>query len=461
VRLFDLERGGSLDLLGLGGYSQFELPGTLRNDEVEAGLVDFYDAYDPLSEGISARGLMAPAYVWRRGGHEVSLTGHGGYRQLELRENYTGFLVNPVEGDRRDQSQEAWSVGLIGRHESRLAGWLGLRTGLGVRGDLLEQREDGLGRNLEVVSTRRDLEVAQLIAHALAGLCWTPSDDVRVDAGARVDWVQVGVTDHLEGDAQGDGALVVVSPRLTSRWTPVDDLRLFAAYGRGFRPPEARAFSSFDAGRAGISEEVYQGGEPAITVSDALEVGTRWDPAAAFGMSLSGFLTFIERESIFDHVSGVSLELNGTRRMGGELVLYSNPLPWLSLSADLTLVDARFVESGNRVPLAPWLVSGLRATVTHDRGVRAGLRVLTVGPRPLPHGATGATLVMADATLGYHWRWLRLELEVENLLDRQLREGEYHYASHWRPGEPASEIPVLHTTAGPPLNARLTLGVLF
>ena len=68
---------------------------------------------------------------------------------------------------------------------------------------------------------------------------------------------------------------------------------------------------------------------------------------------------------------------------------------------------------------------------------------------------------MTDATLGYHWRWLRLDLEVENVLNQQLREGEYHYASHWRPDEPASEIPVLHTTAGPPLNARLTLGVLF
>ena len=60
------------------------------------------------------------------------------------------------------------------------------------------------------------------------------------------------------------------------------------------------------------------------------------------------------------------------------------------------------------MPRAPWLVLGVRAIATHESGLRAGLRVLTLAPRPLPHGATGATLVMVDATLGYHWRWLRL-----------------------------------------------------
>jgi len=461
VRLFDLDDGGALYLTGLGGYSAFALPGTLRNDDVELEFVDFYGAYDPLSEGTSARGLLALTYDWQRDGHELSLTGYGGYRRLDLLENFTGFLINPEDGDRRDQFQETWSFGLLGIHESRLFEHLALRTGLGLRGDVFSQREDNVGRELELLAERRALDGLQLIAHGFAGLRWSPVEQVRVDAGARVDVIHVAVTDRLEDDARGEDTLVVASPRVTARWRPVDEWRLFLAYGRGFRPPEARAFSSFDPGRAGIGEELFTGGEPTATVSDAIEIGTRWDPAAWFGVSLSGFATFIERESIFDHVSGVNLELNGTRRLGGELVLYSNPLPWLSLSADLTMVDARFSESGNRVPLAPWLVSGVRAVATHESGFRAGLRVLTVAPRPLPHGATGATLVMTDATLGYHWRWLRLDLEVENVLNRELREGEYHYASHWRPGEPASEIPVLHTTAGPPFNARLTLGVLF
>jgi iron complex outermembrane receptor protein len=81
------------------------------------------------------------------------------------------------------------------------------------------------------------------------------------------------------------------------------------------------------------------------------------------------------------------------------------------------------------VPFAPWLVAGLRALVNHPSGVRAGFRTLAIAPRPLPHGARGQTLVMVDATVGYSWRWLRLDLELENLLGRKLREGEFHFAS--------------------------------
>jgi iron complex outermembrane recepter protein len=177
-------------------------------------------------------------------------------------------------------------------------------------------------------------------------------------------------------------------------------------------------------------------------------------------MSLAGFATLIKRESVFAHVSGINLELNSTRRLGAELVLCSDPTGWLSLGAEGTFVDARFVESGNPVPLAPRLLGGCRAVPTHPEGFRGGLRFLAVAPRTLPHGARGAGLTTLDATLGYHWRWLRVDLEIENILDQQLREGEYHYASHWRPGDEPSGLPVLHYAAGPPLNARLTMGAV-
>jgi hypothetical protein len=95
------------------------------------------------------------------------------------------------------------------------------------------------------------------------------------------------------------------------------------------------------------------------------------------------------------------------------------------------------------------------------QGFRAGLRTLGIAPRTLPHGARGAALVLVDATLGYHWRSIELDLELENLLDLELREGEYHYASRFGASEPASELPVLHYVAGPPFNARLSLTAFF
>ena len=198
-----------------------------------------------------------------------------------------------------------------------------------------------------------------------------------------------------------------------------------------------------------------------MTFADSLELGTRWQPHSAFGARLSVFGTFIERESVFDHVSGLNLELNSTRRLGTELDLQWAPLDWLKVVGDLTYVDARFGTSGNPVPLAPWLVGGLRAIATHDSGLHAGLRFLGLAPRPLPHGARGAPLTMLDATAGYRWRWLSVDLELENVLNQRIREGEYHYASDWRRGGPTSALPVLHYVAGPPFNGRLSLSVFF
>ncbi len=451
----------NLSVTALAGYSEFELPGTLRNDDVEEEFVDFYGTYDPLMNGRSTRGLAVVNYEWKKDTDSFELAGYGGYRRLDLLENFTGFLIDPDNGDRRDQFQETVSFGAQATHHLGLVESLTLHSGIGIRGDVFSQTETNVGLSLEKIEARRELTGLQMIIHGIAGFRWSPLDNLEADVGSRLDLVRVNVENALADGTTGEGTNIVVSPRATVMWHPAVLWRLFAAYGRGFRPPEARAYSGFEPDRMGIGDDLFMGGEPQTTVADAFEIGTRWDPSEWIGFSLAAFATFIERESIFDHVSGTNLELNGTRRLGGELVLYSNPLHWLSLSADLTMVDARFVESGNQVPLAPWLVSGIRAIATHNSGFRGGLRMLVVAPRPLPHGAKGATLLMTDATLGYHWRWLRVDLELENLLNLELREGEYHYTSNWRQGQPASQIPVLHTSAGPPLNARLTVGVVF
>ena len=461
VRLLEGVEYGTLSLLGSGYLARFDLPGTLRDEDVRSGRAGFYDAYERAGSGLSARILLVLAHEWRTGHHELSSTAYGGYRRLELLENYTGFLVDPVHGDRRDQSQTAWSFGVTLDYDARLGETLGLEAGLGVRGDVLDQVQRQLDRQENPLATERELRGAQAIPFALFGLRFRPVGELRTTAGVRVDVARVSVRDGLDGDRRSSGTLAAISPRATAEWRVAAPLRLFAAYGRGLRPPEARSFTSFEPERVGISEDLYDGGEPRVTVADAFEVGARWIPSRYLAASVSGFATLIERETVFDHVSGVNLELSSTRRLGAELEIHLNPTGWLTVNADITYADARFVGSGNRIPLAPRLVGGVRAIVTHDSGLRAGLRFVGLAPRPLPHGARGAPMAVLDATVGYTWRSLRFDLEVENILNQRIREGEYHFASHWRPGEEPSEIPVVHVVAGPPFNTRLSVSALF
>lgn len=463
LRLLDTDHGSTLYMTVLAHHAMFDLPGTLRNQDVIAGDVDFYDAYDPLSEGTSTRTITALHYERTRASQRLRVTGYTGYRRLDLLENFTGYLLDPVHGDRKRQRQRTLSFGVSATHEARLNASLSLRSALGLRGDAFTQREQNVGRALDLVATRRDLEAAQLIAHLLTGARWTPRDTLRLDAGARLDTIHVTTRDLLDARSTHRGTILVASPRVSARWTASKALRLFLAYGHGFRPPEARAFSSFEPNRGGLGDEEIAPATdaPDVTTSKAAEAGARWDVNPWLALSASSFLTLIERESIFDHVSGLNLELHGTRRLGTEFVIHTKPAPWLTLSADLTLTDARFMSSGHRVPFAPWLVSGLRGTLTPGDRLRSGIRLLAVAPRPLPHGATGSTYLMTDLTLGYHFEHLHLDLAIENLFDQRMREGEYHYASRWSPDEPLSEIPALHMSAAPPFNARLTLGVLF
>lgn len=131
------------------------------------------------------------------------------------------------------------------------------------------------------------------------------------------------------------------------------------------------------------------------------------------------------------------------------------------MAGSITYVDARFVQSRNPVPLAPPLVGSVRAWLAHPIGARAGLMLIGWSPRPLPYGARGSGLARLDATFGWHHERVRVDLAIENLLGTQLREGEYYFASNWRSDATASQLPSLHYVPGPPLNARLTLTLVW
>ena len=461
VRLFDDPKLGTLSLLGSAYVAQFELPGTLRNDDVLSGKMDPYGSYDHAGSGLSGRGLMSLSYKWQGENQELTSMVYGGYRRLDLLENFTGFLVDPINGDRRGQMQSAWSFGANVSYTQQLSKTMSMDAGVGVRGDVLDQSQQHLDQQEKAIETERSLNGVQSITHGLIALRFRPVEELQISAGGRLDMVNVSVQDGLNDDRQGAGTLFALSPRLIAEWRFAPSWQLFTSYGRGFRPPEARAFTSFTPDRNGISEDLYSGGGTHMTISDSFEIGTRWFASRYLGMSMSAFLTMLERESVFDHISGVNLELNSTRRIGGELEVHSNPLDWLTLRADVTYVNAQFVDSGNPIPLAPWLVGNFRAIVTHESGFRAGLRFMTLAPRSLAHGAQGAPMYVFDVTSGYTWGILRVDLEIENLLNQLIREGEYHYASNWNPSASGSEIPVIHYSAGAPLNGRLSFSVVF
>lgn len=454
--LMDDERG-RLSLLAASYVSRFDLPGTLRSEDVERGVVDFYDAYDDDMFGLSARSLGLVSYVNSFASHAIEARAFATFRHLELRENFTGFLLDPEHGDRRLQQHQSWKGGLEVRDDVAWTRAFSMQIGMGASLEDIRQAQERLGVTMQRLATEQALQARQVFTSFSLGGRVKLGPPGRpwgaFDAGARVDGLHLRFGTRTEVE-------VAWSPRATLRVDATDELSFLAAYGRGARPPEARARLGYRAERAGLSSP--ERARPSSWVqSHSAELGARWRFTPQVRAALSGFASTTERESVFDHVAGTTVDLDSTRRIGAELVLSAQPRPWLTVSADATWVKATFVRSGNPVPFVPPLSAALRALVTHPHGWRTGVHVTALAARPLPHAAVGSASATVDATFGYHWAKYRFDLALENVLGQELREGEYHYASHWARGEEADRIPALHVAAGPPFNAHAAFSVLF
>jgi hypothetical protein len=307
-----------------------------------------------------------------------------------------------------------------------------------------------------VYANERSLAASTTSAGAWAGLEATHRG-FTATGGVRVDGVDVAATDRLDLARSGSGMASAISPRLAVGWRGERGAVSLAA-GRGQRPPEARAFARRPS-RENMDTEVYDGGDPTITTADSLEAGGELHFGRA-SVGATTFATWVDRESFFDHLSGLNVLLDGSRRFGVEAFVEARPWEWLALRADATAVDARFVVSKNPVPGAPRLLGSLEARFQRAAW-SAGLAGRFLGARPLANGATAASSTVFDAVGSWtHGRWT-LALQIDNLLASDWNEGEYHFASRWDTSAPRSDLPRVHVSPGRPFGGRLGASMQF
>lgn len=461
-------KGAFVDALGGLYAARFGLPGTLRLDDYNRGQVGFYDAYLSDTSGESARALVAVKAGVERDRGRLALTSYAKARRLELDENFTGFLLSarpganadPDWGDRHVQRQESVTAGLRADGRWRVHDRVELRLLGRYEGGVVDQRNDLVTPQGQTWSTDRDLLIEQHGFGLGPGVGWRALDWLRIEGGLRVEGYHAQIQDRVQartfsGTAWTLAPRVAAQALLGSRW------QLFAAYGRGFRPPEARAFTLPEQVAEGDDADTYRGGLRSMTVADNAEVGARWKLDEIIDVGGALFGTFIARESVFDHVSGFNVELGSTRRLGFEADVQVRPTTWLGMGVSLVGSHARFVETGDPVPGAPPLIAQLNGTLLHPKGLRAGLRGLVMGRRPLSYGATAGTLATIDASVGYQWRRFQADLYVDNVLGTRWRDGEYHYASYWDRDQPRQGLPTIHFVAGPPRMFRVAGSVRF
>jgi iron complex outermembrane receptor protein len=449
---------GSARLFLLGYDGAFDSPGVLRASDVERGLVDFYGAYPEAGDGRSTRALAGASWLRAGSGGTGAAVAWLGYRALELRRNFTGYLLHPDEGDGVRQAQRGLQAG------ARLRGSRGLRGerlastlqgGLDLRGDLARQEEQGVTVDGVAWGQRVDADFLQGELAAWAGAELELGAWATVSPGLRAALMGLGLQRRIDDSGQPVEELEVawsgapvLAPKASAVLAPEAPLSGFASYGRGYRSPEARG--------------IEDGDRAPFTQADSGELGLRWRPRAWLLLRAAAFRIDISNEMVFDHAAARFLSEGATRRHGAEASAEITPRDDLKAELELSWADGRSVATGEPLPYAPrWLCSlGLYA-LGWERGeveTTAGLRLWALGPRPLPEGFYSQAALVADLELASRWEDWELGIELDNLFGTRWRDGEFVYPSCFDADGSCSELPALHLTAGEPFALHLSLG---
>jgi len=394
-------------------------------------------------------------------------------RGLRLRQNFTGYLEDPVGGDGTEQVNDSTTFGANSSYEKKLKIFSDtdrLSAGIYGRGDIIQQSQKRLsGVDDRPTLTLVDASLSVIDVAGWSELSVRPIERLTLRAGLRVDGIHGEATDSALPVQSGADAAVVEGPRrgasgmhvgkkASADFVVIPGLKPFVSYGEGFRGRQVRSLSNGeDAPVIGV-----QSGEGGVRVGFERISGT-----------VAVFYTYLEDDLVFDPELARNEPVGPTSRTGLAAELTIRPTEWMVHATSATYVHAVFAETddehdeGDLVPYAPQLVarSDIAAVPTiarvldRDLSLRVGVGLTLLGARPLPFSELGTNQFFADASAGARLGEVELRVDATNVLEAAYFDGEFVYASQFDQGAAQSLVPQRHVTIGPPRAIFATLAL--
>jgi len=507
----DLGKSRLLRVLATSYATRYGSAGVVREDDYDAGAIDFYGSYDPTQGGDAQRHGFALTFEERHPEWALRQQVFATLRELRLRENFTGFLEDPPEpfrsgsaqrGDMVDQSMSAVTVGargslrqtreLLGRPQS-------LELGYYARHDGVDSAQRRL-RWKTVVPYRVDFDYTHAVTNVglYADLELRPLPFVSLRGGLRSD---LFLYDTLDRCALHDTVLNSATPVLDElcyvrdRVGPRDPSSRRSASGLAWQPrgtliigpfADLSLVAALGSGARAVDPSYLGDGDRApFSRILAAEGGVTWSrELGSIALNLRGlyYSTHVGQDLIFNQQEGRNTLAPGTRRQG-MLVAGRVQGSFFDVSASGTYAHARFEEdelpsasayrpadAGTRVPYIPSWVARVDAAFFRQLpglriwgeplAARASLGASYTSPRALTYGEQGQATFLADVAVGAALGAFELGVSVQNLFDARYRLAEYNYVSEFRQDAAAPNLlPVRHFTAGAPRSVLVTLTV--
>jgi outer membrane receptor protein involved in Fe transport len=421
---------------------------------ITLGQIGLYGSEDPYDGGNTNRFALSgriagtdEAGSWKANGFVVK-------SQLDLFNDFTYFLSNPVLGDQFHQHDDRIMAG--GNASRTLNGsfaGLPMQTTVGVQtryDDIDLALSDTFQRGF-LANVRSDkVGEGSIGIYAENTVKWT--DWLRTTLGWRGDYYEAHVFSVFDGNNSGSVSAGIGSPKFTMVLGPFNKTEFFIGAGEGMHSNDARG--------ATITEEPTDpttkvSASPLLVRTKGAETGIRTKILPGLDSSLSLFMLDQDSEIIFNGDAGDTSASRPSRRYGVEWTNRYRPLSWIDVDADLAVTHARFVgydsdqaalyaslagfpeaqignAPGNYIPNAPAVVASAGITLGEKTGPFGTLRWRYLGSSPLTedNAFRSPPTSIFNARIGYRadngWR---IQLDALNLFNAKANQITYAYGS--------------------------------
>ena len=431
---------------------------------LDQGVIGRFGSLDPTDGGVSSRFSLSGNFAHSSEYGQSKLSAYIVRSDLQLYNNFTYLLDNPVNGDQFNQLDRRTLGGFDARHafDWRFGGFE-TQTRVGV-----QSRYDDIHVGLFKTEQRAPLSTVRedRVQEGNVGI-WTDTttrwtDWLRSTVGIREDIFAGRVlsdTPENSGNAQAS----ITSPKAGIVLGPWYKTEFYGNAGYGLHSNDIRgATITVDP----IDKVTPQDRVPLLVRSKGAELGIRTKAIEGLTSSVAVFVLDFNSELLFVGDAGTTEASRPSRRVGVEWTNKYKPVSWLTFDLDVAYTRARFTDfdaAGDRIPGAPaWIASGA-VTFGNETGWFGALKGRYFGPRPLIEDDSVRSLssLIFNARAGYRFdNGLRLQLDVLNLFNANTNQIEYYYLSRL-PGEPIDGVADRHVHPAEPLAVRLTLAGKF
>jgi iron complex outermembrane recepter protein len=487
---FDLGPRDHLRLLATAYAARQSLPGVVRQDDVDAGRIGYYDAYPYFTQG---QGVQASRVIFGADFDHVTPSGArfefapwAMWTDFRARQNFTSDVQSsqidpalPSLGDLFETTNVETAAGLTSRFHTapvrigNLAEIAG-EPGVTLRAGHTDQTKSLLDpTDLLAWDRRVDAGLDTLDAGAYVDLDLRLFKRLRISGGPRADFLVESIADRLAnvipaGSARA-GALpgatrgvagVAAGPRVTAEYEITPSLSPVVSYGEGFRSLG--------------QERLLEGSSPYSKVR-SVEAGLRASTLKdRYTTTLAAFETWVGNELVFEAEAGGFETQNSSVRRGIVSAFVAKPFDWLVASSALSVTNAVFTTQvagvSHYVPNVPSIL--FRADVT-ARGAlgkfrgrpltaRAGAGYTLLGGRHLTDAIIGPVNNVLNANAAVRYDWLEIGVDLFNVLGLAYADDQQVYVSNWslRPGQQAASLGT-HIAAAPPRTVLGTMSLYF